>query len=211
MLTNILASITFILSFILTLYNCKITSVQKTPVQQSWLSSFLIVQLTLMVVILFKNKFLIELFRFGTLVSLVYLSLYYTKFSFKETIKWITKVYILVQETYLSLLIMAMFISILNIRFQNVFSISTIMDFIIISLFLLFFITYNIFFIIGSYRTIKKTIIALGIILLILHVLSFTFFFTTLTFLVPVILSIFIILDGLIIKIIWIDRGRYYV
>ena len=209
----------FALSGYLITYNVEIISIQKTPIQQSWLSIGLTFQLMLPILFLvFRNDQAIKLLtmKYFSLLTMSYFHLYITKFNVQISKHYI-KANLIAINTYISYIVMCMIISVINFKYtenttgiiiDKLFSKETIVTCI--------FLMYNAIAVCGSlcidFFKVKSTVNVLKMLNVIYEISLIVFLalgsrhficFFILAFLV-------ILIDVFLIKIICIDKGRYY-
>lgn len=202
-----------LLSFILIIYNINIYKAQKTPVQQNWLSTGLAIQIPILFLYILKPRAYYVLSSYIIYFSVVYGLLYSSKFCISCKKSFIKK-YIL----FLSSSISIIFILINAELFRKISGLTqigyltcfyTIGNATIIFATLIMIIL-NVFIAIKDYKSVKITVVIFRALLCLCLLTTTCFICFDKAFILNMSKFILLIVDVFILKIIWIDKGRFY-
>lgn len=202
-----------LLSFVLIIYNINIYKAQKTPVQQNWLSTGLAIQIPILFIYALRPAEYYVLSSYIIYLSVVYGLLYSSKFCISCKKSFIKK-YILFLNDCISIIFILVNIELLK-KINSLAQVGCLTCFYtignnIIILTTLILVILNVLITIKDYKNIKITVVIFRI-LLCLCLLTTT---CSIHFDKVLILNIskflLLIVDVFILKIIWIDKGRFY-
>ena len=202
-----------LLSFVLIIYNINIYKAQKTPVQQNWLSTELAIQIPILFIYALRPAEYYVLSSYIIYLSVVYGLLYSSKFCISCKKSFIKK-YILFLNDCISIIFILVNIELLR-KINSLAQVGYLTCFYTIGNDIIIFTTLilvilNVLITIKDYKSIKITVVIFRI-LLCLCLLTTT---CSIHFDKVLILNIskflLLIVDVFILKIIWIDKGRFY-
>jgi hypothetical protein len=213
MLEQIFNLAIFLLSLTLIVYNINIYKAQKTPVQQNWLSTGLAIQIPILFLYILKPAEYYVLSSYIIYLSVVYGLLYSSKFCISCK-KGFIKKYILFLSSSISLIYILVNIELFR-KITCLDKVGYLKCFYEISHFIVILITlatiiFNVLIIVKEYKSVKNTIFIFRTLLcLCLFVTTVSICFDS-RFIINFARLILVFIDLVVLKIIWIDKGRFY-
>lgn len=214
MMELIVNGLTGILALILIVYNVCECNSQKTPVQQNWLSTGLLIQTFNMIVHLLEPDSVCNVISpYTVFISTLYVFLYSTKFC-KESNKYFIKKYILSLSIFVPIVYILVNSDLIKtleptIKVEYIDALMTFRN-IIMFIMIIVITVFNIIVILKNGKSIKFQINALFIVSCFCMVLSGMSIFLSNGILLMISKLLLIVIDIIILDTIWINKGRFY-